>query len=570
MKKLYPILAGIIIMITYLVAFPNLLRAIEYDTLFLWTKEFAFDKLNHPQGITNWLAAYLQQFYYIPAGGALILGTLAAWTGVLLATLIARMGSKHFWAAVALPVLLATSCNGYPGELIQSVCFWSFFMLYTLTPHLRIPYTAFLLLIGYALFPWPRLIVWFMIAAIWELAVRHSRKASLIPLTGLLVSCFTPTLWSSFIAFIPFGQRYGDYEAYFFTFAYYLLPIGIVYVLRFAIITWKMTIINFVLSLIIIGWGCYTTLSNQDNIRTEKIRTLAFLADEAKWDEIKMQIDYSEGTQPILLRYALLAESQLGTLPEHLFMYPVQSTKDFLFTHDTQKYGLNFNRQFYASLGIYDEAFHQAFEYGTKCVDGHSLGSLRQMTTYALATGDTAVAKKYMYLMSRTTLHGTWLKEQEERLRTLRTQGTEPVVLRSQIFIGAMPFLSEMARIFEEDNSNKRVLDYILCGLLMERDLDKLELFLKASQAYVHEPLPKSYAEAIAMLATHDSTFKTMYNYPPTLDQAFSAFMQRLQNQSALPSTGSTSDYWYYFFIAPRPTNDRPSDGEEMSSTQFS
>lgn len=89
----------------------------------------------------------------------------------------------------------------------------------------------------------------------------------------------------------------------------------------------------------------------------------------------------------------MLAESALGTLPHNLMKYSINDPENFLFRHESNSYLVNFNRQFYENIGIWDEAFRQAFEYGINSRENECFKTLRHKTDYALATYDLGTAE---------------------------------------------------------------------------------------------------------------------------------------------------------------------------------
>ena len=542
-----PILAGVTVAITYAVASPYWLRSIEYDSLYLGTTEFITGKLSEPQGLTLLVSAYLRQFYQWPILAALVIGILIILTGGSITIISKKQGNTYHWLSLIPPVILTTIGKGDPYFLVTGMFFWTTMALYVLISRIRIPLAFFILLVGYELLPWFIWAVWFLLAVFIEWTTRTGKKA-LIPIICLFIACFIPHLWSQYILFIPETDRFLNEIGKPIIHACFILPIPIFYFLK-RIHNLHPTAINICGSLIFLIGSVYFIIKSPHLQYTERIKKISYQADHNDWNGILADISYEDCVNPILLRYALLAESMQGTLPEHLFSYPVKKADNFIFNRPVEKITLNFNRQFYNTLNIYDEAFRLSFEYGTICTENYSVGNLRKMASYAIASGDTSVANTYINILAHTPFNDNWINTQKQTLANLSHSHSISIPNQSQVFIGAMPFLSEIARLFDESPQNKRLLDYTLCSLLIERNLNKFFLVLKKTGAYQNQPLPRAYAEAIAMLIAQDESIQKNYHCSPSLQKLFHEVLCYMEN----PSTSQVpqipfGSYWTYFF----------------------
>ncbi|MBQ0020238.1 MAG: hypothetical protein KBT39_06915 [Bacteroidales bacterium] len=243
------------------------------------------------------------------------------------------------------------------------------------------------------------------------------------------------------------------------------------------------------------------------------------MADDKQWDELQetLRRDGNMDT-PLGMRYALLAESALGRLPDALFRYPVHSPDDLLFRGDRSAVSCQFNRQFYENLGVYDEAFHQAMEYGVKQKGGCCLGTLRHLADYALASGDWQVAEKYLTVLADAWLQGDFVEQRRTTLAEVREQrlqaearqdSTLLLPLRGESFVGLYPLRSEMVRLayYEEGDSQKAV-DYLLCIALLEKNLDTFYNVLTEFPHYQQRVLPQCYQQAIDILQSQGMAWR--------------------------------------------------------------
>ena len=243
----------------------------------------------------------------------------------------------------------------------------------------------------------------------------------------------------------------------------------------------------------------------------EQVCSYVLLADEKKWDELLQTLGKDGNLNtPLGMRYALLAESALGRLPQKLFTYPIRSAEKLLFRGDRSPLMCQFNRQFYENLGIYDEAFHQAMEYGTHQQDGCCLASLRQLTDYALEQGDWQVAEKYLAILDEAWLQGGFVEQRRARLLGVKEQAQKAeaendslamVPLRGESFVGLYPLRSELVRLaYYHEGDDQKTVDYLLCVILLEKNLQTFYSVLTQFPNYQGRALPQAYQEALDIL----------------------------------------------------------------------
>lgn len=266
------------------------------------------------------------------------------------------------------------------------------------------------------------------------------------------------------------------------------------------------------------------------------------LADEKKWGDLLSALRKDGNMDTALgMRYALLAESALGHLPDVLFSYPVRSPEDFLFRGVREPITCQFNRQFYENLGIYDEAFHQAMEYGLLQPEGCCLYTLRQLADYALKEGDVRVAAKYLSILdSRCAIYNPFASKTEHGAiggepEDSSSEAGKP--LRDDNLIGAYPLRSEMVRLaYYQIGDEQKTLDYLLCSLLLEKNLEQFYKVLTQFPAYQQRALPRSYQEALEILesegrALHDAPSGTYAYY------FYNIQMAETGQETLMPST---------------------------------
>lgn len=245
----------------------------------------------------------------------------------------------------------------------------------------------------------------------------------------------------------------------------------------------------------------------------EQVCTYMRLADEKEWDALlKMIRDDGNIDTPLGMRYALLAENALGHFPDALFTYPVTSPEDLLFRGMREPVMCQFNRLFYENLGVYDEAFHHAMEYGLQQKEGCCMHTLRHLVDYALAEGDVRVAEKYLAIVDRAWFNGAFVKERRKRLQSQKAV-MDDRPLREDNFVGLYPLRSEMVRLaYYKVGDTQKTVDYLLCIALLEKNLDTFYKVLTQFPNYQNRSLPRAYQEAFDILQSQGQAWR---NAPP-------------------------------------------------------
>ena len=115
---------------------------------------------------------------------------------------------------------------------------------------------------------------------------------------------------------------------------------------------------------------------------------------------------------------------------------------------------------------------------------------------------------------------------------------------------------SETFRLFERNTKSRKLLDYVLCCLLLNKEVDKFAIILSHFNLYKDDELPQTYAEALAALASRDPKARNIVKYDSIFDSKFADFCAKAHNKT-IPSEYAGT-YWTYLFfrdMAPSPNN---------------
>lgn len=306
---------------------------------------------------------------------------------------------------------------------------------------------------------------------------------------------------------------------------------------------------SYVLPAAIFGAVFYSGyLARGESREQERVYEAEHLAILHKWELIEKKITPERIGQNLhILNILFLALNETGRLPEKLFCYPLSTSNNFFFERNTNPACCRFNSLLYDCLGVDNEAIHQIFQASIQSDNGMTFHGLRMLTDWNLKSRNFPLAEKYMEILRHTTCHGNWLKSREALLASLknsRENKKEP----TPFFIGAHPFLSDMARLVDQDPENEKAAHYLLCGLLVGKDLEKFrQVFAVCYPNIRKETLQRHYEEALVMLSDSYPDILTKY---PIRKERIKEYKDFSKQQGSLSELSLRSTYgntfWYY------------------------
>lgn len=455
------------------ICYPNTYRAIEGNDFWALTADYWHRKLAMTPAITSWCNDFLYQFYSVPAVGAAIHSVVLLVMALLCGWLMRRLfsGSRlMLWLGLLPAVVLGYFSTFDLNIMLQVIMVMALLHAYISVPSSKVRLALSLLLLppSYMLVCMPLLalmVACFMLLEWLRFGTREWRWQVLCwPVLWLI-----PIIYSQQVAFIPFENRYTHIGSYF------------------------------------------DALTSDNNKFTERAETYIHLADQRRWKELLVDAHARRDAQRgdgMALRFALLAESELGTLSDNILDYPIQDENLFLYPHLREYVPMQLNRLFYLALGVNDEAFHQAEEYYLQQRNGICFKSLRQMVDYSIAEGEWEVADKLMQVLSGSTCHAGFVRERTAMLQQAKQQPRKEVPLRADNLVGGYPFVQEMlrlARYYDNPVQRKKMMDYVICSYLLHGDAQRFAIALRAYDIYRDKPLPRAYQRFVDELtANHE------------------------------------------------------------------
>lgn len=588
MKRFHIIflLSGIAYTLFLYFVYPATLTHIEDNDLFLMNSVFIKDVLSRSQGVTFLLLDFIEQFFSSALTAAIIcaLIVVASSEFIFLAILQNSRSSKTMAgkssAAVAgcerksyAAVLAAVPAPVIMAFTLPFIDFSLYFMFFTLLVFVftaiksdvwRCVYAFLLPVPAFCLMPWIYVSLLYVTFIAIELVCQRRHIVSALLLLPLAASFFVPRLWSEWFDFVGPELRPFSFNGNIFSvkvFSMYLVA-------AFAVVApWNVKlpkVLDCSLAALPVLFFVVVLGSNKEMLLGERITKISNLADKKDWEGIIAEIPYEDAVKSqLLMRYTLLALNATGSLGESIFSYPINSPDMFLFRHKNVPVYNNFNRQFYDNIGIWNEAYHESFEYGVTQRENDCFKAMRDKTDYAMNSGDLGGAEYYLHLLEQSCNNRSFVKNRRERLNGMKAErGASPLArlpYRSDTFVGAYPIASEMIRLYERNPKSRKLFDYVLCSLLLTKEVGKFGIVYKHFLPnFDFQSIPRNYAEALAVVATRDTSVRSIPGYDRNMEKYYADFVGRLKSQGDISEYSLT--FWAYLHFRRMAPPEAPSD----------
>lgn len=556
---------------------PNTVAAQEATDFYVSEPTFLHYKLSQAPGVTSIVSNWILQLYRWVLVGCIVEGVLLALMAWLCAQIPTSLGRKGYTAlALLAPLMLLLAAPLDVSVALQGVCFFAYILcgLHIKRKAQRNIYVELMPWVGYLFMSWP-LIILASIAVAWLplLDVKKGKsdiKSAIVGTVGAILIAFA-CVWMSnrWIGFIPLDRRYlyspieGVGTLPFILFS--ALSVGLMLVPRWQRAKSWMPL---TLGLVLIVGTMIACLSDKQRRSNEQQWYLSYLADHHQWKKILEMLPEDRGQldKPSAV-YGMLAELNLGTLPEHLNQYPIANGEDFLFRGNSKAMCCNFNRQFYESIGVWDEAYRQTVQMGMKCKEGTSLSCQRHMLNYAIAESDWKVADKLLAVMKGTTWDASMAKKAQRMVDENRHRVVNKP-LTDTVYVGMYEMTVELEMLLRKSPDNRQLLDLYLCSLLLDRRLPLFARTLTRYDYYQIHPLPRAYAEACILVeTTNDAPLMRQFHLPDMMRSKFDEFYSKLvQNHGLEGLSKYKGSYWYYFFEGQQLLDGEVVDGTVLGS----
>lgn len=520
-----------------------------------------------PGGWSEYIGHFLLQFYQWTGVGALVQTLIPGAVFMLSRGIGNKLGilKPGLWLSSLPWVVLFGLQVGFRIGLAESLRILFLFLF--LWGYLQISSRRWRFMLSIALFPvfflllgkegYSVLYANFAIAEIWKRGKNFCWKMGIL---WLILVLAVPEIWRRWMYVMPAEKVFRTAVA---------LDYGVWVIYGYMLCMWGMERLRFtgfsgekrgwaelLMVVILCGWGMYAFY----NRSAEYYFRMDQAAEQGNWEEVLQiagRIPEPTREEFYLINLALANRGELG---ERLFEYPVWGIGCLYLPRETAYRTSVLGGELYYRLKLPNEGLHWTFQASVAAPQGMDFRTLRRLIELNVMKRDTALSDKYLALLENAVGYGAWCKRQRRELR----QPVKEMVLPDEthdFFIGGRPFLSDMARLLDAGKSKEMVLDYILCGLLLDKDLGKFCQLMTMFYQADGKRIPSHYQEAllVAMTIDNQAVIQKDYSIDPEINKRFLDYnvlyrtYGKNKQQARKMMKEFRNTWWYYFhFVQPR------------------
>lgn len=546
--------------------YPYHLHYKEQITLCVLRPDFLLTYLCKPAFAAEICGDYLTQFFLWRGGGSCILvfTFLLTWMGLRRA--LARIGNtRHasLWALLPVVAEWSLSCHlEYPLSMSLGVLVsvWAFILsaLFTSARSRGVFHFCMLIVLYWSI--GAHFLIYTLLSVIYE-----CRKNYRLSFVLLIISIVIPLAGSCFYYltagqafFYPLISGYMLHQPFVF-----LLTESFLLLSMFTLFAPRLNRQWVALSAILITGTL--TLSKAYDAAEEQ--TLAFSSEAyfGHWDKVISLSQNNAHPSYLSAYYTNLAYARQGRLSDEL-MNHYQPAYHGLLLQINETTGYVYAMASPDALmecGDMAQAQHSAMLAMTFTPHQRSSRMLRRLAEIAIINDDSAVAAKYLRMLSHTSLHRKWA---EERLDIIRSGESESIpywinkrrmLPQQDTLFSANHWRASLANLIESNPQNKLAADYLLCFHLLNKDL---ELFKEDYDRYYYPAFgslpPRLYQEAlIACMDEHEDPQEQLRHYRISA-RVYRDCLQYLAIYEETKGDGHAlqkqfgKTYWFYYYYA--------------------
>lgn len=397
---------------------------IEQTQLFLFTGDFFAPFMQRAGGLSEYMAAFCIQFYYIRLVGAITLFMVAATGWLLMNRLLVPFHFKpftHFHPSIlwiALIWLLHTYID-YP--LYKSIALLLVFLLGVLYIQVRLLRWRIALGMIFAVFSWylckeASFILLFYIISYEKTIGGYPYRKVYLACAGVLflsIPFLLRFLLTPYTVEEIFGWQYANQKWITgYCLLYGLLP----FLILWSAITRKQQILSYITltaSIIIIYIGCTQTA----NYKLEVLQEMDWLSRQGKWDTIIEKTKKLKQTDTDILNYYHIALAKSGKMSDDLFTLGFPLANALVHADGASYVDKTRLSNLYWEIGC----FRTSQLYSTEAIalleSGANALHLKRLALIHMIYNETALAEKYLCMLKKTVSHSKWAVEQLNNLQ---------------------------------------------------------------------------------------------------------------------------------------------------------
>jgi hypothetical protein len=538
----------------------------EQIQLFLYTPDYFISYFKKPGWMAAYLGDFLTQFFYLRGGGATVLALLFGIEGLLSFVAIKRITSSTkagLWALLPVSTDWILHCNtlySVSGS-VGYILFLCMFLIYLALSVKWISYVVLTIftLTGYWLIGGSFLIFPFLILA----SDFNNRQFYWLKWLIVFVCVFTiPLILRHHYLLTPIQSFI--FPA--FSKQSLLLPAALLLAIASSFFLKKIEathskMINVVISCVLV-FMLAAGLKANANFNFEKILSLdgeTYFGNPDRVIELSKKYNLKNSQAAYFTNMAL---AQKGVLPEYLldFYQPFSVGLIPPVTPEESWQSIFVSNEVFFLIGDMNMAQHSAMLGNTFSPYQRSSRMMRRLAEINLVTGDSAAANKYLRILTKTLFHREWA---ENRLKMIQSSEAKNwlaskrrQVPNADMLRKSNDYLSSLQFLVEQHPDNAVAVDYLLCYLLLNKEVKSFRDNYDRYYLKLNCPVPKVYAEALLAQLVVDGASQQealSYSIDSKTVKRFTEYTRIFEQTSGdinALSIQFAKSYWFYYHFA--------------------
>lgn len=585
-KPLLSLLFGVVVVIFWAVPYVGGLCFQEQYQMFLFDTGYFLERIVLPGGLADYISEFLVQFYYMPVLGGAIIALLLIGIQAVVWGLMKQYGARHDFPGYLLSFLpsIALWCAMGDQNVLLSFVVALFGALLMGWIHNR--FHNRLVKVVFELVS-TALVYWFLGPVVFLYAVlmigdtlkNALQKGNVF--SGIGYSAVILILTVAWILLTTQTLQYPLYRI-FAGLNYYRYP-GTISPLPFVVMVWAVVIpflgmipcrqkslqklqqskVVIVLSYVLVIVASWFGIKASFDEMTYELIDYDFLVRTEQWDKIIEKAEKKPATTPLSVSCVNLALSQKGVLADRLFEFYQNGIEGLFpaFSRDMTS-PVSTSEVFYR-LGMVNDAERYMFEAQEAIPNFRKSARLtRRIAECEIINGNYEVAAKLLRRLQKTIFYSNWANQTMALLGNEKAINRHPIYgklrkyrEKKQDFLFSDREMDQMlGLLFLNDKSNKMAYEYLMCYVLLQRDLNKFMQYYPLGRFVGYDHIPRSFQEILIgnWMKTHSDPRTIPYSVDAqNVNNTLNFIQLYMQNpkDSQLSQQPYVSNAWHYMVI---------------------
>ena len=585
-KPLLSLLFGVAVVIFWAVPFVGGLCFQEQYQMFLFDTGYFLERIVLPGGLADYISEFLVQFYYMPVLGGAIIALLLMGIQAAVWGLMKQYGARHDFPGYLLSFLpsIALWCAMGDQNALLSFVVALFGALVIGWIHNRFHNRLVKVvfeLVSTALVYWFLGPVVFLYAALMIGDTLKNAKQKGNVFSGIGYSAVILILTIAWILLTTQTLQYPLYRI-FAGLNYYRYP-GTISPLPFVVMVWAVVIsflgmipcrqkslqklqqskVVIVLSYVLVIVASWFGIKASFDEMTYDLIDYDFLVRTEQWDKIIEKAEKKPATTPLSVSCVNLALSQKGVLADRLFEFYQNGGEGLFPTFTRDMISPVSTAEIFFRLGMVNDAERYMFEAQEAIPNYRKSARLtRRIIECEIINGNYKVAAKLLRRLQKTLFYSNWANQMMALLGNEKAINQHPIYgklrkyrEKKQDFLFSDREMDQMlGLLFLNDKSNKMAYEYLMCYVLLQRDLNKFMQYYPLGRFVGYDHIPRSFQEILIgnWMKTHSDPRTIPYSVDAQNVNNTLNFIQLYMQNPKDPQLNQqpyVSNAWHYVMV---------------------